>query len=184
MVEDDLWSQYSGEPASSFHDAVQSFLDDDLTAASESIDRGSAFVRVEGSRADPDHRAAIQGASDALTALANQVRAGQVTDVKDMNPVFARADRVLAEHHLLLADEAEGESDARRVGLHLEAAAQCLRELNTWLGDESDRVAGKILDRSQKLGKQLEQGKATLDADARQALTECRRLLVAARQPR
>jgi len=156
LVEEDVIITFADEPKQNFRSAVAEFLNRELRASATEIRKASAYLKLEAGRAADDAKKALLDSVQELDKLADAVQKGAVTDLKEMQNVFARAEHALARHHYLKAVELRAKNDAQKTGRELQAAADYVDSGQVWLTqkmhegvadtvNEARRVAAKMV---------------------------------------
>jgi predicted lipoprotein with Yx(FWY)xxD motif len=167
--------------------ATADFEKKDNSAAADEIIKAIAFLRLEEARATDPARAALKSSIEELQQLARNVRAGQVSDSKDLEQTFIRAYQALGHHYYLRASDAVAQKDLKEAGFEIKAAARLLEqtinaseqkpetsETNTLVTDLTalaDRLiggetpqAGEVSQALEHLGRQFEALDQTIQA--------------------
>ena len=156
LVEEDVVITFASEAKKSFRAAVADFLNRQMRAAGTNVRKGAAYIRLEAGRAAGDAKKALMDSVQELEKLANEVQKAAVSDLKELQNAFARAEHALARHHYLKAVELRAKGDGQKTGRELQAAADYIDSGQVWLtqkmhegvGDsvnEARRVAAKMV---------------------------------------
>ncbi|MGE5255752.1 MAG: hypothetical protein ACM3KE_03720 [Hyphomicrobiales bacterium] len=156
LVEEDTVITFANEARKSFRAAVADFLNRRMRAAAAEIRKGAAYMKLEAARASGDARKALMDSVQELEKLANEVQKAAVSDLNDLQNVFARAEYALARHHYLKAVELRTKGDAQKTGRELMSAADYVDSGQVWLTqkmhegvsdsvNEARRVAAKMV---------------------------------------
>ena len=158
LVEEDVIITFADEPKQNFRSAVAEFLNRELRASATEIRKASAYLKLEAGRAADDAKKALLDSVQELDKLADAVQKGAVTDLKEMQNVFARAEHALARHHYLKAVELRAKNDARKTGRELQAAADYIDSGQVWLTQKMHEGAADVVNEARRVAAKMVYG--------------------------
>lgn len=136
IVEEDYLIFFDEEPQYHFEKAKEHFLQDEKEAASKEIQKATAFLKLQESRATDEGKKALVISIAELKNLAEDIEKGVTISDKDLDHAFARAHHALTKHYLSKTMEQYGKEDAKKAGYDLKAAANHLEYAAKWTSDK------------------------------------------------
>jgi hypothetical protein len=110
-------------------DALKQGLTDQ---AANAISRGEAYLKIERGRATAKGKNLLSTSAKELNELAKSVRSGRTRTLREISPVFARADLALAKHHYYVSQQEWDDQEQSTSADDLEQAAGDLRAAMDW----------------------------------------------------
>jgi len=141
-LDDQVWVLFYDLPSRRFRAIRDAFIAGRMDEARRDLEVSEAFLRVEISRAIPALVPPMTEVADGLQSLAQQIKAPETT-VRDLDPVFARAHWLLAQHYLTLATDARDSGRHKSAGNYLWATAHHMERAVLW---SDARIDDKLLD--------------------------------------
>jgi len=158
IVEEDTLVILAEEPETHFKAAHENFLKKDMKAAATEMRKGSAYLKMEASRASGKTKEILDASVRDLDGLADGVERGTVTSVRMIENAFAKAYYALAKHHYEKAEESFGKKTVKTVGHELKAAALYLEKGLAWAGHKVEAGTATVIKKTRHLGGKLLEG--------------------------
>ena len=127
VVEEDWFFPLMYDSSETFHQARAHFRRNEETAAANELTRAGSWLRYAASHARPETKKSLQKAAEDLTALAEDLKKGELHSARTLDVAIAQASHALSEWHYYKAKDQLGQQDAKRAAQHLRAAAHYLR---------------------------------------------------------
>ena len=126
------------KPQQHWQTAKQDFLKKDNKAAAAEIHKGIAFLNLEANRTtDANIKSTLSTTVQNLEQLANDVKAGKVSDVKQLNQAFAKGQIAMGQFFEGQAKASEAKGELFSAGNELIGAYYHLQAAHHWLGKDS-----------------------------------------------
>ena len=153
-LDDQVWVLFYDLPSRRFRAIRDAFIGGRIDDARRDLEASEAFLRAEISRAIPVLVPPMTEVADRLQTLAQQINAPETT-VRDLDPVFARAHWLLAQHYLTLATEARDSGRHKSAGNYLWATAHHMERAVLWSDMRIDSSLLKSLEGMRTMADQL-----------------------------
>ena len=141
--------------AADFSRTRAAIVDKQYKAAATDLRKAAALVSAEAERASDDTRTKLTRDAAALQALASEVEAGRVKDVKAFDARLVRTRADLAGHHYVDSAEAWAKKDTVAAGRSLAAAARYVRDVLSSAGQETEVNTVRGLKAAESFGEKL-----------------------------
>jgi hypothetical protein len=153
-LDDRLWVMFYDLPSRRFREIRDAFIRRDFDVVRQDLTTSEAFLRAEIGRADPVLVPAMTEVADRLHAIADNL-GDRDTTVTDLDPVFARAHWLLAQHYLTLATTARDTGRHKMAGQYLWATAHHLERTVLWSDARISRKLVNALDGMREMAGEL-----------------------------
>ena len=138
VAEEQDWIPIVERPQQHWQAAKVDFLNKDNNAAAKEIHKGIAFLNLEANRTtDESIKSNLSNTVQNLEQLANDVKAGKVTDVEQLNQAFAQGQIAMGQFFESQAKESEAKGELFTAGNELIGAYYHLQAAHHWLGKDS-----------------------------------------------
>ena len=155
-----------------FQKAKQEYLDKNMTAAAEQIQKGAAYMKDQASRASAKGKGALSASARELDQLAVDVKKGAVTSQKKMEDAFARAYLALANDAHVKSTESWAKKKRVEAAAALETANRNLEKSIAWTGGKIEKGTNDVVKKSDALALKLKQKGDLLADDVSRGLQE------------
>ena len=167
VIDEDLLAAFWDEPADNFESAREHFMDADYQAASKSIHKGAAFLRLEAAQGDSASAVKLLTLADEMDQLGIDVSREEVPNEDILDRAFARVHQAEAEHHRKRATEANARGEMEQAGRHLDAAAGYLEHAMRSSRAQDAQTAAEVDSARAVSRRLLEDGRWTADEVAK-----------------
>lgn len=158
LVQEDILTYLVDGPKEHFTKAHDDFLKMDYHMAVGQIRKGTAYLKLQATRATPEGKKVLNAAIADLDRLAGDVEKGGIKEVKALDQCFARAHYALAQHHYLKAKEHHSRRMATKAGHALNAATIHLENGAEFAGHQLDASSKKVIKDAEALSGKLIEG--------------------------
>jgi valyl-tRNA synthetase len=154
------WAAVAGSESQSsieqtFQKAKRDYLDKNLNAAAEQIQKGAVNMKAEAAKASVKGKAALTASAQELEKLADDVKKGIVTSVKGIEEAFARAYVALASDSHIKSTEAWTKKQAAKAGDALDSATKYLERSLAWAGQKVEASTKEAIKKSEDVSLKL-----------------------------
>ena len=138
VAEEQDWIPIVEMPQQHWQAAKKDFLNKDNKAAAKEIHKGIAFLNLEANRTtDQSIKSNLSNTVQNLEQLADNVKAGKVSDVKVLDRGFAGGQLAMGQFYDSQAKASESQGELVTAGNEIIAAFHQLQAANTWLGKDN-----------------------------------------------
>jgi hypothetical protein len=145
VVEGKIAVARAGEAEGHFHNARESFLKKNAEAAAAEIRTGAAFLKLEAGHASEEEKKALTASVRELEKLAQRVEKENITLTRELERVFARADRTLAKQHFQKTAESWSKKQIKKAGQELKSAANDIKLAWSGAGHKLDATTTTVI---------------------------------------
>ena len=138
VANEEDWIPIVEMPQQHWQQAKKDFLHKHNQAAATEIHKGIAFLNLEANRTtNQSIKSNLSNTVQNLEQLADNVKAGKVSDVKMLDRAFARGQLAMGQFYDSQAKNSESQGELVAAGSELIAAFHHLQAANTWLGKDN-----------------------------------------------
>jgi len=161
---------HTGQPASDFKKAHESFLEKDFKASAAEIRKGSDFLRKEAESAGIQGKKMLAASSRELDKLADAVEKGAVKSDKKLKGAFSRAEHAVANNEYVKATDAWAGKETKEAGHALNSAAEHMEQAAEWSGHKLKAGASKAIKAGREVSGKLVEGTSYVPEEVGKAL--------------
>ena len=137
VADEQDWIPIVEMPQQHWQAAKDYYLDKNNRAAATEIRKGVAFLNLEANRTtDGGIKTNILNSAQNLEQLANDVKAGKVSDVKMLDRGFAQGQLAMGQFYQSQAKASESQGELATAGNEIIAAFHHLQAAHNWLGQD------------------------------------------------
>lgn len=151
----DAGSQPQSSIEQTFQKAKKDYVEKNLNAAAEQIQKGAAYMKAESEKASANGKEALTESAKELEKLGNNVKQGTVKSVNRINESFARAYVALARAAHIKSTESWAKKETTKAGDALDSATENLERGFAWAGQKVERSTKEAMKKSKELALKL-----------------------------
>lgn len=144
-IQEDRWVAFYDVPSRRFRAIRDSFVRRQFDAASQDLVISASYLSIEADRAIPALAERLAEVSARMTFIAEHINDSTIT-LTDLDPLFARAHWLLAQHYLNMAERSRDAGRHGNAGRYLWATAHHLERTVLWSDSRIGRDLLKALD--------------------------------------
>jgi hypothetical protein len=143
-----------------------------MSAASEQIKKGAAYMKTESLKASARGKEALTSSAQELEKLAVDVKKGTVTSVKKIEEPFARAYLALAADSHIKSTESWTKKESAKTGEALGSSAKYLEQSFAWTGQKVETNTKKAIEKSKSISLKLKEKGNVIAKDVEKGLKD------------
>lgn len=148
-----------------FQKAKQNYLDKNMKAAAEQIQKGALYVKAKAKEASDKGKEALNASAKELEKLAEDVKRGTVASEKRIEDTFARAYIALASDFHIKSTESWTKKEKAKAGDALDSAITYLEHGFAWTGQKIETQTKKVMEQSKELSVKLKEKGSVVTED-------------------
>ena len=161
-------SQFSIEKT--FQKAKQNYLDKNMNAAAQQIQKGASFMKSQAEKASDTGKEKLDTSVKELEKLADDVKKGTVTSARKIEDTFARAYAALASDSHIKSTESWAKKQSEKAGDALDSANKYLAHGFAWAGQKIEKGTNETIKKSSELSRKLKKKSSVLAEDVGKGL--------------
>lgn len=158
------------EATEEVEEAREDFAEGETDDAAEDFREAAGDLRREAEGADAEVRQDLSTVADRLEGLADDVEAGTVTTLDEMDRELAAVHQALARRYHTTAEEAWARRDVQEAGRNLNAAADQVELAARRAGQDIDESTAAAVRDAKEVGRTLAQDADWTESEAEQAM--------------
>ena len=155
-----------------FQKAKQNYLDKNMEAASDQIQKGAAYMKEQSEKASEQGKEALAASAKELEELAGDIKKGSVKSVKKMEDTFARAYLALAKDAHTQSAKSWADKQGQKAGEGLEKASGYLERSFAWAGQKVEKGTRDVMKKSREISTKLQDKSRVVAEDVGKRLKE------------
>ena len=147
-----------------FQKAKKDYLDKDLKAAAQQIQKASDYMKAQAEKASVTGKEALAASARELNKLSEDVKKGTIKSVEKLDEAFARAYHAMAAESHAKSMEAWAKKQTVKAGNDLDSATKDLERGMAWTGQKIEKGTKDVIKKSEELALKLKK-KSSVMAD-------------------